>query len=389
MNPPEIPKRMQHLPLFRGLPIPYANFIGPDGQPDFKVLDHQKHQEILREKLCGICGGPLGRGTIAFIGGEGSIKSSLFTDPAMHVECARYAAKVCPYLNNGSATYSSAPPKHLGQGDFVHKEFEAVNSKRPKRMGIYFTNGYKYGQISRGDPMIYIKANPPLSIDWTAMPESPDPPAPKPEPKIVNYVDEDGLTKVIQSLPNGQGVQFVQEQITPDGRNPGVQQIALITSEDLRKLNDDLSRMHIISCELRVGDSAFFQSLEFDWFTPGTPLNDDFHYRIFKWQDLIWEIASVPIEKKEIVYETAKNCRMRIGDGVPHLFSGDSTGEDVIEVMGHKAHLFPLNCKTAYSLENAHGSKVYEGPGGVQDERIRERFDINQVQERYRDGTDS
>jgi hypothetical protein len=94
-----LPPRVSKLPMFRGLPVPYVTFVDPNtGQPDFRVLDLERQQQCIREKMCGICGEPLGK-FIAFIGGPGSGRSHVFTDPGMHRSCAEYTAKVCPFVS--------------------------------------------------------------------------------------------------------------------------------------------------------------------------------------------------------------------------------------------------------------------------------------------------
>jgi hypothetical protein len=71
--PVEIPKFLRHLPTFGGYPIPFVQLIGPDGTPDFKVLDHNKLLDCIKRRACSICGHPMRAGTYCFIGGEKSI----------------------------------------------------------------------------------------------------------------------------------------------------------------------------------------------------------------------------------------------------------------------------------------------------------------------------
>lgn len=169
---------MRHLPTYKGLPVPVVQFIGSDGTPDFKVIDEAKKVNCLKNRLCAICGGKLHR-VIAFIGGEKSVRSRLFTDPGMHRECAKYAAVTCPFLANSEAGYSGADPKHLGDGQSVVREYELVCPMRAKKMAIYYTETYDFGLIAGQGPMIYVHAGPPVEIDWNAMPGSTCPVEPK------------------------------------------------------------------------------------------------------------------------------------------------------------------------------------------------------------------
>ncbi len=64
----EIPRRLQHRPLFRGFPVPYVAMVDSAGTPDFKVLDVERMEECAVRRLCALCGEKLGR-FAAFIGG--------------------------------------------------------------------------------------------------------------------------------------------------------------------------------------------------------------------------------------------------------------------------------------------------------------------------------
>lgn len=89
-----IPARLDGLPKHGGLPITFVTFVGPDGLPDFKVTDHHKRLRCASDRLCGLCGDPLGY-WIAFIGGPLCVSKRLWYDPPMHRDCAEYAFEVC------------------------------------------------------------------------------------------------------------------------------------------------------------------------------------------------------------------------------------------------------------------------------------------------------
>jgi hypothetical protein len=93
----DVPARLRSRPLFRGLPIPYTTFIAPDGTPDFKITNLIAWMECTRKKLCSVCGQDLDY-WVWYIGSPDQVKDQIFFDPAMHEECARYAADVCPFI---------------------------------------------------------------------------------------------------------------------------------------------------------------------------------------------------------------------------------------------------------------------------------------------------
>jgi hypothetical protein len=164
----EIPKFLRHLPTFRGYPIPFVQLIGPDGTPDFKVLDHPKLLDCIKRRACSICGHPM-RGTYCFIGGEKSINLRMFTDGPMHNECARFCAKTCPYLARADRGHAVHDSKF--EGKVALTASAAIDRHAiPTRMGMLYTKSYSYKQGNDG--LIYFTAGEPTSIDWTAMPES-------------------------------------------------------------------------------------------------------------------------------------------------------------------------------------------------------------------------
>lgn len=138
-----IPDRMLTLPrdARRGVPIPWVQFTGTDGVPDFRIIDEGKKLECYARRLCGLCGKPLDY-WIVFIGGPLSVQNQLFADPAMHPDCADYALAVCPYLVYSRARYSQRP---LPEGAHID---EQQSSERPEIMFRYETWRYEIVDIN-------------------------------------------------------------------------------------------------------------------------------------------------------------------------------------------------------------------------------------------------
>jgi len=138
----EIPVWLKHRPVDpRGYPIPFTAYVSPDGTPDFRVLDEEKRQDVVRRRLCGLCGFPLAY-WIWFIGGDQSFSTRMFNDPAMHEECARYALEVCPFLVRPNARYRKPPEELAGVEVWTHPE-AISSSERPKRIGLGRTRQYE------------------------------------------------------------------------------------------------------------------------------------------------------------------------------------------------------------------------------------------------------
>lgn len=98
-TPAMIPKRMQHLPLYRGMPVPVIVLWTDDGRPIFAANDEVKRQWCFDEDRCHICGGRLSRGRW-FVSGQYSAlaEDGQIMDGPMHDECCHHALKVCPYM---------------------------------------------------------------------------------------------------------------------------------------------------------------------------------------------------------------------------------------------------------------------------------------------------
>ena len=139
----------------RGLPIPYAQ-LRVDGRPDFRSLDLAKVAECVSKRLCAICGRPLGY-WLAFIGGPACQKYRLFKDPAMHPDCAEYAARTCPFIAGSNTKYSTRP---LPEGPDLLVRVDpniADHERRPSDMFVFTTRRYRVVR-KQGDQ--YIEAAP-------------------------------------------------------------------------------------------------------------------------------------------------------------------------------------------------------------------------------------
>ncbi len=151
----EIPKFLSHLPVYVGFPIPFTTFVH-EGKPDFRVTDMEKWDACVRSQLCGICGRKLGEYSY-FIGGPISVENRLFFDPAMHKDCAEYAARICPFLNGRKTEYrplTNEPP----EGFSVEKR-EMVSDIRPDKLFILKARTVKVGMTYVQEKLL-IKAPP-------------------------------------------------------------------------------------------------------------------------------------------------------------------------------------------------------------------------------------
>lgn len=96
-----MPERMARLPVARGFPVPW--FVDKvDGQYDHRVMDGRKLERAVLDRLCWVCGVPLGR-YAAFVVGPMCLVNRTSAEPPSHVDCADYSARACPFLSRPDA----------------------------------------------------------------------------------------------------------------------------------------------------------------------------------------------------------------------------------------------------------------------------------------------
>jgi hypothetical protein len=105
---PPLPDRMKALPIEqRGYPVPW--FVGTfEGKRDFRVADQHKRVIAVKDKLCWVCGGKLGR-HLAFVIGPMCAVNHNTSEPPSHRECALFAAQACPFLILPKSDYRKPP----------------------------------------------------------------------------------------------------------------------------------------------------------------------------------------------------------------------------------------------------------------------------------------
>jgi len=168
----------------------------------------------------------------------------------------------------------------------------------------------------------------------------------------------DDFLKLLESIPEGEMLFLF---CGPNDIRAKIEDIS-----KLQELADNTELFHIIVQSSRPGAGYFENVLEHEYFPPETTLNDEMQYRIVKWKGLHWTVISVPCHKRNLCYEAAQKTGMKFeSEGtVPVLL-----GEGDIQT-------FPMITESIAVLINANDSKIYEGSGGIQDEKISERFRV-------------
>ncbi len=113
----------------------------------------------------------------------------------------------------------------------------------------------------------------------------------------------------------------------------------------------DESRIHYI-CMLippRAGVNLFASILEYKFYPPNTPKNEEFIMQILRWEELTYSIISIPMKEKAYAEAVAKTVGMRIANGVPTMFGGP----------GGEPKFFPVRVDHAFTIENEPGHPIY------------------------------
>lgn len=98
MGDPKIPYRMASLPRDKHRRVVPWFVAWIDGEPDFRVIRDDGIRTALRDGTCWLCGKPLGK-FVAFVIGPMCAVNRVTAEPGNHLDCALYAAQVCPFLS--------------------------------------------------------------------------------------------------------------------------------------------------------------------------------------------------------------------------------------------------------------------------------------------------
>jgi hypothetical protein len=148
----------------RGLPRDHRGFVVPrfvrwiDGVPDFRITDTAFFVRAIKERLCWLCGRKLGR-HLAFVIGPMCALTRTTSEPPSHLECARYAVQVCPFLSRPKMRRNDTnwpEPQRWAPGLTI--------DRNPGVSAIWVTAGYKMFEPGNGGVLITV--GDPSSIEW-------------------------------------------------------------------------------------------------------------------------------------------------------------------------------------------------------------------------------
>jgi hypothetical protein len=159
---------LEALPLqMRNLPVDDRGYVVPwfvdwlDGKPEFRAMDQRKWLRAVRDKLCWVCGGRLGR-YMTFVAGPMCGINRTSSEPPCHLKCAQWSARNCPFLNNPE---SVRRVDELIGADMSNSSGIAL-SRNPGVAMLWTTKDFSVFQDGKGQPLLHMGA--PESVEWYA-----------------------------------------------------------------------------------------------------------------------------------------------------------------------------------------------------------------------------
>lgn len=171
-------------------------------------------------------------------------------------------------------------------------------------------------------------------------------------------IPPDAVFDLLKAMPDSTGLRYENDKNTTNHI------IKKIDENYLIELSNDNSRANIVTMLDRNGSAYYMNYLEYNYFNPYLEINDSFNYMYFKWQDLVWVIASIPVALKQNIFDAAEKCGLTIHDGVPTIFAAEGV------------HTFPLNNANTFCLGNKKDDPIYKGFSGQQDAQVEEHYKI-------------
>lgn len=158
-DPATLPERMRDLPVDeRGYLIPwFVPYV--DGKPEFRAMDPEKYRRSLRDRLCWVCGKPLGR-YLCFTIGPMCALNRTTSEPPEHLECAEWSVKNCPFL--------SRPKMH--RREFPMGKLDPIGGimieRNPGVSLLWVTKSFEVWRDENGHPLIEVGE--PIHLFWYA-----------------------------------------------------------------------------------------------------------------------------------------------------------------------------------------------------------------------------
>lgn len=153
------PARIQALSTDRrGFPVPWFVYTTAAG-PDHRIVDQSKIPIAVANRLCWICGQPLGK-TFTFAIGPMCAVNRVSSEPPSHDECARYAVQACPFLSRPEAHRRRAG---LPEDELLIAAAGIMLDRNPGVTLLWATRDYRPKLVGNG---VLFTIGDPVSVEW-------------------------------------------------------------------------------------------------------------------------------------------------------------------------------------------------------------------------------
>jgi hypothetical protein len=158
-----MPQRMRTLSVDeRGYPIPW--FVAWKGdKPEFRAMDGTKFVRAIRGKRCWVCGERLGV-NVCFVAGPMCGINRTSSEPPSHVECARWSARNCPFLNNPRQVRRE--DEDMNNANLREQAPGIALTRNPGVAMLWITRQFEVFDDGKGKPLIQMGE--PDSVEWWA-----------------------------------------------------------------------------------------------------------------------------------------------------------------------------------------------------------------------------
>jgi hypothetical protein len=154
----QLPARIKALPIDeRGYPVPrFVKWL--DGVPDFRVADLDFMARAVRNRLCWVCGQPLGV-HLAAVTGPMCVMSRTVSEPGSHLTCAQFSVQACPFLTqpNRPRNAHGLPEDKIEPGIMI--------KRNPGVSAIYVTDTLTPFRPPIGEGVLF-RLGEPTSVEW-------------------------------------------------------------------------------------------------------------------------------------------------------------------------------------------------------------------------------
>ncbi|MEV0766138.1 hypothetical protein [Nocardia sp. NPDC050435] len=104
-----IPARLHTSPLSAGMVVPFVTLAHTDRtRPIWGKLDPARVQKAFKDRLCQICGDPLGDPFVVYIRPY-DFRTGVAVEAGLHPDCGQYSTAVCPMLAGAMDRHNPNP----------------------------------------------------------------------------------------------------------------------------------------------------------------------------------------------------------------------------------------------------------------------------------------